>query len=152
MRFYCCRHINKNDVYSKGTYFEFVFFPIGLSFCCLQCRHSSSRLPAEPFHVIHATSETRGVATEGFWNEVGPISYPKETKTFTVLYFYLLDLEDRSRYCDRLRAGWSGFWNPGKAKYYSHLLHAHPASYFIGTDFSSGSKATETWSWLFISI
>jgi hypothetical protein len=35
------------------------FLPIGLSFCCLRCRHSSSRMPAEHFQVIHETSETR---------------------------------------------------------------------------------------------
>jgi hypothetical protein len=32
---------------------------------------------------------------------------------------------------------------PGKAKYFSLLLHAHPASYFMGTDFCSGVEVTE---------
>jgi len=48
---------------------------------------SSSRLPTEPSQVIHATSDTRGVTTQGFPNEVSPISYLKENKTFTALYF-----------------------------------------------------------------
>ena len=144
MRLYCRKHINKNDVYSTDTYFAFVFFTIGLSVCCLQCQHSSSRWPAETFQVIHGTSETRGVPTDGFTNEVGPLSYLKEKQN--------IYLENHSRYWERLRVGWSGFWNPGKAKYFSLLLHAHPDSYFMGTDLSTGDKATETWSWLLISI